>query len=81
MAKLKLIDADTAAVYGLPQADTDTEAILKDYAARGWKDADTMRQIDAAIQAGAYIKEAIKYTARNERIMKAGDAQGVKDNG
>lgn len=55
--QLKLLDGVKAAVFGLPPFDTDSDTIIKAYETRGWNAAETMRHIQAAIEAGAYQKE------------------------
>jgi len=78
MAKLLIKNANLAGTYGLPATDTDTETLLKDYGARGWKDADTMAHIDAAITAGLYVRETT-YPIKQEKVIRqAGATEGEK---
>lgn len=76
--KLKLLDANKAAVYGLPQQDTDTDSIVKDYESRGWKVANIMSHIDAAIDAGVYT-QAGDVTVTEAFRNKAGEFVSPKD--
>jgi hypothetical protein len=78
--KLKLLDANKAAAFGLPQEDTDRDFILADYGSRGWEVRDIMHHIQTAIDAGAYEKkEEITYQIRGVKPTPIKRTGGSED--
>ena len=80
MAKLKLLNAELASVYGVPIQDTDEETILADYVdVRLWNAKAAHQHLEAAIRAGVYaLSDSIESAStpaeepqRTERSMKA----------
>lgn len=80
MAKLKLADPNIAALFSFAPTCETTEAALQDLLGKNWNEIEARKHIDAAIAAGAYIKE-VKYPTRSERVVRAGGAQGVETDG
>lgn len=55
MARIKMQDADKAALFSFASTHTTTQAAEKELRARGWSDADAQKHVHAAIVAGAYL--------------------------
>lgn len=54
---LRLLNPGTAATFGLPQTDCEYDAVIKQMTSAGWDNKHARAHVDAAVQAGAYIKE------------------------
>lgn len=52
--KLKLLNPDLAAVFGMPLNDCDSEQIIKELIERGWSEQDARTHVSYSIERGAY---------------------------
>ena len=58
--QLKLLNANTAATYGLPLSDCEYETAVKSLTDKGWSERAARKCVEYAISAGAYEKETEK---------------------